>query len=266
MNRQETLRQRYREIRVGAHQRRLERLDRTLPAWRDRAHRRPLVVTCGATAVAGVLVTVTSGGEPSWRQLLWLGLVVLWIAQWILLRVVTRGISESSTLVLDERESALRDRATRYGFITAMTLNGAVCGALGSLGAQQVTAAHLAVVIASVTLFCGTVPVGVLAWTLPDDDPADLLDEVEEAGGAAATPRQAGSTTAVTAESAENAPTAQTVPTAEAPPQTPESTRDQNFHREASTDEAAHGVEPRVARFGDAEQRTPHDRNGGGRQ
>ncbi|ASO22807.1 hypothetical protein FHR81_005128 [Actinoalloteichus hoggarensis] len=220
MRRPAELRRRYHEIRVAAHRRRLERLGRTLPGWRDRAHRRPLAVACGATALAGAVVAVASGGEPGSHQLLWLALVLLWVVQWIVLRVVTSGISESSSLVLDEREKALRDRTTRYGFITAMTLNGAICGALGSLDGREVTAAHLAAVIASVTLLSSTVPVGVLAWTLPDDDPADLLDEVDTAPGVAATARDVTPepTTTSSILPSRDTPTTQTVPTSENPP------------------------------------------------
>ncbi|AOS65795.1 hypothetical protein [Actinoalloteichus hymeniacidonis] len=179
MNRVQNLRQRYREAAVETHQRRMNRLHRALPHWRDRRHRRPLVVTCAITVLVSTAMAIAVGPAPSAAYLIWLAITLVWVWQWIVLRLITSGISESSTLVLDERETALRDRATRYGFLAAMMLNGALTGALGARGFEPVGAVQLSLIIASATLICGTVPVGFLAWTLPDDDPEDLLDDVE---------------------------------------------------------------------------------------
>lgn len=147
---------------------RRDRAFRAAPAWRTRPRRRGLVVllalvlAAAATAPGDVVVVVV-------------GLVAT-CAVGVVLRVLTRGVAESTDAQLDERDRALRDRAIRWSYVIAMC-GVAVVTLYVSIAAQQPGLTERVIKVLAV-LFVGMIvaPTAVLAWMLPSDDPEDVDD------------------------------------------------------------------------------------------
>jgi hypothetical protein len=150
------------------------------PRVRFSRRRRRLIVGAHYLLLAFLFVAlpgaslVSSMPEPEVVGLI-LAIVVL---VWLLLFVnASVGNFATKGARLDERESAQRDRATAvaYRLLTAaivVATGYAVVGSTGKVGLPVPTnAGQLMMFLMPLYFFALTLPIAVLAWTLPDPDP-----------------------------------------------------------------------------------------------
>jgi len=182
-----TIRARLRDIwqkQLAQHEVREAELARTVPRWRTRRHRRALVLTLAVATLPLIVGALVIGSLSVWTFLwLWGGGFVTYLSAFIALRVLTGKIVIGFSSQLDERERDLRNRATFRGFqinVVLLVLS-TICmrfmanGPAGEEGAYSL----LSIVI---ILSCST-PTIILGWTLPDDDPEDIVDVIAEERG-----------------------------------------------------------------------------------
>lgn len=162
--------ERRRDLRAEMERRRDRVLVSSAPAWRTRRRRRALAVATVVVVLADLIAAHLN--STSWWSLV--GILVALLAL-VLLRVLTRGVAESTDSTLDERDRALRDKVVRWTFFVAPTaligvgIYARMTGDLPDL-AERVT--NLAFIAAWASV--GT-PTLLLAWILSDDDPEDLV-------------------------------------------------------------------------------------------
>jgi hypothetical protein len=160
------------QLREEARQRADRLMSRTWPTWRNRAHRRPLVVAFT------LLVLALIGGtlfleHSTWMWLAWLVGMLVSAPAWAVLRVLTRGVAEKPASALDERDQVLRDRTVYWAY--QVTLGSIALVALYLLTHfHQPVPSDRAGLLLLVLMYAGkAAPTMLLAWVLPDDDPAD---------------------------------------------------------------------------------------------
>ncbi|MFE6614619.1 hypothetical protein [Amycolatopsis sp. NPDC057786] len=157
-------------------QERLDELERKralrLPAWRTRKRRRTLsvLVVAGDLMLIGGAVFYQTGQTEAFL-VGWLGGGVVAGGAQYLLRILTGKMSGGFSMRLDEREREMRHRVTyvSYQILVTMMLFAVVYSLLvpGPKGGGAMMACAL--------LVAGTtVPVVILGWSLPDDDPEDF--------------------------------------------------------------------------------------------
>lgn len=153
-----------------------------LPKWRTRRRRKALALVLGfggLLMVAGAAVISEADAVPFF--VLWgAGFLIGGVAMYML-RVVNGKMSSSITSTLDERERSVRNKVyfTGYQVLVAFML---IAMFYMLVIAGQAESGYRGAMMLSVLLVCGIcVPSVLLAWTLPDDDPEDLLEEPENA-------------------------------------------------------------------------------------
>jgi hypothetical protein len=152
---------------------------RKLPGWRTRKHRRTLVVVLVLADLALVAGATQFKAEPRWAfPAFWLtGLVVGGFA-FITLRILTGRMSGSFSRLLDEREREWRHRVTYIGY-QALSYLMLIAMFYGLIVAD--TAAGGAMMLSALLVTGTTIPAIVLGWSLPDDDPEDFEEGMENA-------------------------------------------------------------------------------------
>jgi hypothetical protein len=153
------------------------RRERKLPGWRDRRHRRPLVLVMLLGCVLLVVAAVGGGrGQPWLFAALWWSGLVVWSTGFLLLRTLTGKMTSSFSSLLDEREREWRHRVTYIGHCVLSGLM-VVSVFYGFTIAEQEDASWRATLMTAALLVLGiSTPTLVLGWTLPDDDPDDFAD------------------------------------------------------------------------------------------
>lgn len=147
---------------------------RVVGRLRTRGARRWMV---GAVALGWVLTTAAIlAGGAAWTRLV---PMLATVAVGVLLTLATRNVSNAIDAFADERDRALRDRATRLAYwalgvplgMMVGALIGAVEGETAGGGTATLTAQSLRVLWAGCwTLFAlyAALPMSILAWTEPD--------------------------------------------------------------------------------------------------
>ncbi len=139
-------------------------------AWRPRARRRILVAANLATGalLIGLMALLYAGSR--W----WIAAIVptlgLWVVLTGLLNASVRGLTELRVADLDEREAPLRDRAYARLWWPTLILAFGTAWALIAGGVDPEAALPL---LLGAWLVALGLPVFWLAWTLPDEPPAD---------------------------------------------------------------------------------------------
>ncbi|MBP2474399.1 Ca2+/Na+ antiporter [Crossiella equi] len=156
-------------------QRRAEKFSRRLPAWRTRRHRRPLAVAFAAIPVVLVVLVLAARKDSLWFVLAWTTCYLSWVVVWWLVRVLTNTLAETMTGPLDERQRELRDTATFGGFHFGVTCLIPVMAYLFLAQHDPDAAFNGGLLVGIAIVLVGGSPSALLAWTLPDDDPQDLV-------------------------------------------------------------------------------------------
>ena len=156
-------------------------LARTMPGWRTRRHRRALIGVLAAASLPLIAGSLMLGSVSIWTFLwLWAVGFVVYLTAFTMLRILTGKVVIGFTSQLDERERELRHHATYRGFQVNIAL---LVGVLiltrivaNGPGGEQSAYTLMSVVL---MLSCST-PTIFLGWTLPDDDPDDIAEELTE--------------------------------------------------------------------------------------
>lgn len=167
-------------LRADMLDRKERRLGRSLPGWRNRAHRRPLVVLflliVAAMLTGAHLLTTGTGLALDWG----VGVLVS-LVPWVLLRILTRGVAETAPAQLDERDRGLRNRVLYRAYVTAIVAMGLAVGYLTVNRHLPDLADHACLFLLVLLWASSAAPTMFLAWTLPDDDPEDLAEPTDSA-------------------------------------------------------------------------------------
>lgn len=162
----------------------LERMDRReqrramrLTSWRTRRHRRAAVVVAIAGNVAMIVGAAVFSPSLIWTFFwLWFGGFVVWIAAWMVLRVLVGKLVTAFSPLLDERERELRHRVTYLGFqVFGILIVFAIGYALLVDGSPE-AGSQAGLMLAALSMLGSLSPTLILGWTLPDDDPDDLTE------------------------------------------------------------------------------------------
>ena len=152
---------------------------RKLPGWRTRKHRRTLVVVLVLADLALVTGATRFETDPKWVfPAFWLGGLVVGGFAFITLRILTGRMSGSFSRLLDEREREWRHRVTYIGY-QALSYLMLIAMFYGLFGAG--TAGRGAMMLSALLVTGTTIPAIVLGWSLPDDDPEDFEEGMENA-------------------------------------------------------------------------------------
>ncbi len=150
-----------------------------LLSWRTRQRRQILVAVFGAVLLFALVAAVlpVAGGDDLavWTGLGYPATILVALALWMVLRVVTSHVADLSRHVLDEREVALRQMSRSAGFVVTLWLAFVVLVYLIVLTSVDRTPGFDAVLTAqlllSFTVFTGAcTPTVVLAWSMPDEE------------------------------------------------------------------------------------------------
>ncbi|WP_410613722.1 hypothetical protein [Amycolatopsis sp. lyj-109] len=152
---------------------------RRLPGWRTRKHRRALVAVLIAADLALVAGATQFRADPRWTfPAFWLTGLVAGGFAFLTLRVLTGRMSGSFSRLLDEREREWRHRVTYIGY-QALSYLMLIAMCYGLIVAD--TAAQGAMMLSALLVTGTTIPAIVLGWSLPDDDPEDFEEGMENA-------------------------------------------------------------------------------------
>lgn len=144
----------------------------TAAAWlRGRRVRR--AVTVGAVPVWGgllVLSLTADGAENDWP---WLVLLAVFLLLWVSARAAGGDIAEGRPDRLDERETEIRLRLSRTGFVAAV--GGSLAAALYLLAVQDqpVLLARAGALLLTLAVGTGSVPTFLWCWSAEDVDDVD---------------------------------------------------------------------------------------------
>ncbi|MFI6029647.1 hypothetical protein [Amycolatopsis magusensis] len=165
------------ERRLEAQDRRERVRARQLHRWRTRRHRRRFA----ALVLAGNLLTIAAA-LVAHRQIpwvfaaLWIGGLVVWMAGFTLLRVLSGRMSTAFSELLDEREREWRHRANYAGYQAFCALVLVGFSYLMVIADTADAAYRGAMMLAALMVVGLSVPTWVLAWSLPDDDLEDFIE------------------------------------------------------------------------------------------
>jgi hypothetical protein len=153
-----------------------------LPSWRTRQRRRRLALVLLLAVAMMITGAALLDAHSIWIFFaLWLGGCLIWIAAWGLLRTLTGQMTSSFSSLLDEREREWRHRVTYFGFYVTIFLMLAAMLYTMIISNQAEGAMRGATMMGALAFVGTTIPTAMLAWTLPDDDPEDLLEESDHA-------------------------------------------------------------------------------------
>lgn len=162
-----------------------------LPRVRFSRRRRRVLVAAHYLVLAVLFLAVPSASlvtELSRVQVFGL-IVLLALLAWLTLMVnASVGNFAAKSAQLDERERAQRDRATAFAYrlleaaIVLATVY-AIVATTGRVGLPMpANAGQLMMFLSPLYFFALTLPIAVLAWTLPDPDPEPAAEEMSEPG------------------------------------------------------------------------------------
>jgi hypothetical protein len=167
-----TDRERPQDLRAGMKER--KRVLASAPSWRTQTRRRLLALL--VVAVVAVMA-VWAHVNPSEIGLPLTGLGVVAVLM-MAPRVLTRAVAETPRRDLDERDRGLRDAAWRQAYVVTLVVLALFVGYVMVAGGGPDAGDQAMRMGGALVLGCVSAPTLVLAWTLPDDDPADLADQV----------------------------------------------------------------------------------------
>lgn len=168
-----------------AHSLNLERWHRItatrFPRWQTRRRRRAVVCLLVAGSLSMVVAAlIPHRGDSALFLALWGGGGAVGLASIIALRLLTGRISTGFGTALDEREREWRDRIHHIGFQALISLM--IVAMLYQLFTARQPDAGIrgATMLSALVVLGGSVPMLVLGWQLPDDDPEDFAPSHEE--------------------------------------------------------------------------------------
>ena len=170
-------------------ERQLDKLDereqqraRKLPSWRTRKRRRTLAIVLVAANVVFVASAAVLSIVPQWLYFgLWSSGFAVGAVAYTLLKILTGRMSGGFSRLLDEREREWRHRVTYVGYQALVGLM-LVAVIYGLFVANADDGGFRGATMLATLLAAGsTVPPIVLGWSLPDDDPEDFEEGLENA-------------------------------------------------------------------------------------
>jgi len=168
-------------------ERQLDKLDerelrraKRLPGWRTRRHRRTLAVVLAVADVVYVAGAAVFAAGSTWLHLglLASGFVVGGIA-FTLLKILTGRMSGGFSRLLDEREREWRHRVTYIGYQTLVFLMLVALFYSLFIAHTEGGGVRGAMMLSALLAAGSTVPPIVLGWSLPDDDPEDFEEGMD---------------------------------------------------------------------------------------
>lgn len=133
--------------------------------------RRALVLAFAVASVALVGVSLTRDDANTTGE--WLVPLAVALAAWVTARYAVGDIAEGRAERFDERELALRQRATRVGF-TVLWLAGLLVGVyLMTVGGAPSLVGRAGPLVVAVVVVGAAVPTMLLCWAVPEPDPED---------------------------------------------------------------------------------------------
>jgi hypothetical protein len=149
-----------------------DRTFRAAPSWRTRARRRSLVAVVLLAVVASMISIHLA---PRSFLLSVGGLFLVACVPLVGLRVLTRGVAESPDSQLDERDRTLRDGAVRRSYFLLIAAAALLTGYVAITEHAPDLGSRVMSLLVTIAWSAAMAPTLLLAWTLPDDDPEDLV-------------------------------------------------------------------------------------------
>lgn len=174
---------RYQNFRTRRFLRTEEQFRRWLPSWRSRRRRRILVATLAVIFVLMFVVGLVCLTNMRIGPPLWLPAGVLFMVVWTILQIVSGRQGDAPRDALDEWEIAQRDSARSIGltvtqFLAFLPATFLVVAGTADLAIERSNLAYAAgILVLTALIVGGCTPAMILAWTRPDPDPDDPLEQ-----------------------------------------------------------------------------------------